>query len=422
MYDLIIVGGGTSGMMAAIHAGMQGANILVIDRNPRFGRKLVLTGGGRCNVTNNTSIEGLIDHIPGNGRFLYSALHAFGPQDIIQFFEQLGTELKEEDHGRMFPVTNRARTILETLDQAMDQYNIEKKTKSVVDGLLFNEEHTQVTGVVLEDGSKFYAKAVLLACGGEAYPRTGTKGDGYAFAKSAGHTITDLYATEVPVLSKDPWVVDKSMQGLSLRDVSVSVWGDQPNPTSKPIFKQTMDMVFTHFGYSGPVVLRASGHINQYLKESGKKRCHLSIDLMPDVADEEWQSTTENLREKSIRNVLKEWMPERMADLICRKGKFDALQPFKQLNHSEAEDLYRLCRHFPLTAYGTQEIALGFVTGGGVNLKEINPSTMASKLVDGLYFSGELLDINGYTGGYNITVAFSTGAMAGTHAAWYAMG
>lgn len=428
-FDVIVVGGGSSGLMAAINAAEQGVRVLVIDKNPKLGRKLLLSGGGRCNVTNRTTRSELIKHIPGNGKFLYSALNQFDQEDIVAFFEGRGVALKEEDHGRMFPVTDSARTILGTLIDVMNKLGVTVRLKDPVDSILY--EAGRVVGVLTRAGERILAPSVVLAAGGRAYPRTGAEGDAYAWARAAGHTIERLYPTEAPLLSHDEVIVTKALRGVSLRDVAVTLWDAQLDGLSaaeiahtvcheklKSLTIHQMDMIFTHFGYSGPAILRASGHVNQYLHRTGFKEAYLTINLAPNESREALMATAEEMREKQLMTILKQWMPEAMAGSILTLAGLDATTPYKQLVHAEFERLFDLVQAYPLTAYESQPIEKGFVTGGGVSTKEVNPSTMESRLTQGLYFCGELLDINGYTGGYNITAAFVTGTIAGRNAAW----
>lgn len=414
-YDVIVVGAGTSGLMAAINASQNGAKTLIIDKNPRPGKKLLLSGGTRCNVTNRTSRDNLIKHIPGNGKFLYGALNQFDQEDIIHFFESRGVALKEEDHGRMFPTTDSAKTILNCLLQELKAYNVPIIQSSPVQELVINNQ--KLEGVLCKNGETYKASQLILATGGKAYPKTGTTGDGYSFAKQAGHTITTLYPTEAPLLSKDWFIQDKRMKGVALRNVLVSLTDEN----QKLITAHQMDMIFTHFGYSGPAILRASGHVNQFLKSSGLSEVYLKVDLAPDQTTKELQETLEANRDKQVTNSLKSWMPEAMAKLLLTSLNIDETIAFKHLTHKAVDQLLQLIKNFQISAYGSKPIEKGFVTGGGVHTKEINPKTMESKMMPGLYFCGELLDINGYTGGYNITSAFVTGTVAGMHAAWKAL-
>lgn len=419
-YDVIVVGAGTSGLMAAIHAAQQGAKVLILEKNKVAGRKLLLSGGGRCNVTNRTSREELIRHIPGNGKFLYSALNQFDQEDIIDFFQSRGVTLKEEDHGRMFPTTDRSRTILETLLAELSQLQVPIYYQNTVHKLIQSDDGQKILGLESTDGQTFYCKSLVLAMGGRAYPKTGSTGDGYALARSVGHTISRLYPTEAGLLSQDPEIQSQQLKGISLREVKVTLWDDLAE--SREIVSHQMDMIFTHFGYSGPAILRCSGHVNLWLAESlDRKKAQLSTDLVPDQSPTDLGSTAEDQRDKQVLTILKTWMPEKMALAVLDRCHIPNDAAYKHLEHQVLADLWRTVKHFSITSTGSQPIEKGFVTGGGVSVKEIEPKTMASKLVHGLYFCGELLDINGYTGGYNITAAFVTGAIAGQAAAWNAL-
>ncbi|MDZ5757249.1 NAD(P)/FAD-dependent oxidoreductase [Carnobacterium maltaromaticum] len=413
-YTVIVIGGGTSGMMAAIAAAEEGAKVLVIEKNKKLGRKLLVTGGGRCNVTNNRDADEIIAHIPGNGRFLYSAFHQFDNYDIINFFESNGVRLKEEDHGRMFPVTDKSKTILEALMAKMEQLNVTILTDNPVATVLY--EDRAVKGVVLEDGEEIHGSAIILSTGGRAMPRTGSTGDGYKWAKKAGHTLKPLYPTEAPILSDEPFILDKTLQGLSLRDVALSVL----NKKEKKVITHQMDMIFTHFGVSGPAALRCSMFVHQTMGRDKSDFVTMTLDVLPTFSsgqlNQKFQQLIKNEGDKSLKNALKGLVPERyLLFAFDRLGLLETM-PLKQCTPDQIQALAEFFKDFRFTANGTQPLEKAFVTGGGINTKEINPKTMESKLAKGLYFTGEILDINGYTGGYNITAAFVTGRIAGMHA------
>lgn len=414
-YDVIVIGGGSAGLMASISASKNGSSVLLLDKGDKLGRKLGISGGGRCNVTNNKDIDDLIQYIPGNGRFLYSALSAYGSKDIISFFEKLGIRLKEEDNGRMFPVTDRAKTVVDTLINQVRKQGVKIMLNAPVDRILY--EHNSVTGVRLRSGETLYSKHVIVASGGKSVPKTGSTGDGYRWAEDAGHTITELFPTEVPLTSNEPFIQSKELQGLSLRNVSLSVW----NPKGKKLIEHQGDMLFTHFGISGPIALRCSQFVVKALKKFQVGNIEVSIDFFPDKSVDEVYAESLKLTEaeskKSIKNVLKNYLPERIVPVMLQMAGLSEGLTYDNIPRQDWMQLAKLMKRFPIRVYGTLSIEDAFVTGGGVNLKEIDPKTMQSKLVEGLYFCGEILDIHGYTGGYNITAAFSTGYAAGKHAA-----
>ncbi|WP_409343135.1 NAD(P)/FAD-dependent oxidoreductase [Paenibacillus sp. MBLB4367] len=413
--DVIVIGGGPSGLMASIAAAERGAEVLLIDKGDKLGRKLGISGGGRCNVTNAKEIDELIKHIPGNGRFLHSALATFSNRDIIRFFEDLGIKLKEEDRGRMFPVSDRAKTVVDALVGKARGLGVRMRVNTPVAEVIYGDGI--VKGVRLRSGETIPCTAVILATGGKSVPHTGSTGDGYAWAEAGGHSITELYPTEVPLTSREPWIRSKELQGLSLRDITLSVW----NAKSKKVIEHEGDLLFTHFGISGPTALRCSQFVVKALKQSGAAAVRLTIDLFPDKrADElyaESLSLAKNESKKAVRNVLKGLLPERLIPLLLDKAGISGDVTFDNIPKQPWTELSKLMKAFPVDVNGTLSIEEAFVTGGGVNLKEIDPSTMHSKLTAGLFFCGEILDIHGYTGGYNITAAFVTGYTAGKSAA-----
>ena len=415
--NVIIIGGGPSGLMAAIAAGEQGAKVLLVDKGEKLGRKLAISGGGRCNVTNRLTIDEIIKHIPGNGRFLYSAFSEFNNEDIIAFFENLGVELKEEDHGRMFPVNNKAQSVVDALLDRLKELNVTIYKNSPVQDVLY--ENGRTSGVLLKNGQTFTADAVVIAVGGKSVPQTGSTGDGYAWAEKAGHTITELFPTEVPLLSHEHFIKSKELQGLSLRDVSLSVL----NPKGKALISHKMDMIFTHFGVSGPAVLRCSQFVVKALKKFKTPTITMKLDVLPERNQEDiFQEVMKSIQtdpKKAIKNTLKGLLPERYLHFLLEKSGIDLQEQGTVIAHDKIRRFAELCKDFQFTVYGTQPLEKAFVTGGGVSIKEIHPKEMASKVMDGLYFCGEILDIHGYTGGYNITSALVTGKLAGQNAAIY---
>ncbi|MDQ6599986.1 NAD(P)/FAD-dependent oxidoreductase [Bacillus salipaludis] len=414
-FDCIVIGGGPSGLMAAIAAGEKGARVLLIDKGDKLGRKLAISGGGRCNVTNRLPVDEIIKHIPGNGKFLYSAFSIFSNEDIIAFFEKLGITLKEEDHGRMFPASNKAQSVVDALLQKLEELKVRVFKNTAVKEVLYG--NGQVSGVTLRDGQKLTSKSVVIAVGGKSVPHTGSTGDGYAWAEKAGHNVTELFPTEVPVTSSEAFIQKKTLQGLSLRDIELSVL----NPKSKPIISHRMDMIFTHFGVSGPAVLRCSQFVVKAMKKWNLKEVTMSLDVIPDKKEEvlfqEISKLVKNEPKRSIKNTLKGMFPERYLLFLLENNEIDPAVQCGTVSHEKIRNFAKSCKQFTFKVNGTLPLEKAFVTGGGVSVKEIEPQTMGSKMMNGLYFCGEILDIHGYTGGYNITSALVTGRLAGTNAA-----
>ncbi|PIK32130.1 aminoacetone oxidase family FAD-binding enzyme [Bacillus siamensis] len=414
-YDVIVIGGGPSGLMAAIAAGEKGADVLLIDKGNKLGRKLAISGGGRCNVTNRLPVEEIIKHIPGNGRFLYSAFSEFNNEDIIAFFENLGIQLKEEDHGRMFPVTDKAQSVVDALLNRLKELNVTIRTNEKIKEVRY--ENGRTAGITTNNDEHINAHAVIIAVGGKSVPHTGSTGDGYAWAEAAGHTVTELFPTEVPVTSSEPFIKQKTLQGLSLRNTAVSVL----NKKGKPVVTHVMDMLFTHFGLSGPAILRCSQFVVKELKKQPEVK--LRIDLFPGITEEElFQRMHKELKDapkKALKNALRPWMQERYLLFLLERNGLDPQISFTELPKDQFRAFVKDCKQFTVSADGTLSLDKAFVTGGGVSVKEIEPKQMASKKMEGLYFCGEILDIHGYTGGYNITSALVTGRLAGLNAGRY---
>ncbi|MGZ0050301.1 BaiN/RdsA family NAD(P)/FAD-dependent oxidoreductase [Brevibacillus gelatini] len=414
-YDVIIIGGGPSGLMAGIAASGRGARVCLVEKGGKLGRKLIISGGGRCNVTNAKEQDELIRQMPGNGRFMYSALAQFGNRDIIDFFQELGVALKEEDRGRMFPVTDKAVTVAQALIDRLKQQHVNIRLNAPVREVLY--ENGRTSGILLASGEKLTAPCVIIAVGGCSVPQTGSTGDGYAWAKAAGHTITDLYPTEVPLTANDSFIRDKTLQGLSLREITMTLYA----PNGKKITTQEGDMIFTHFGLSGPASLRMGHYVSISQRKYGAVPLALTLDLMPGKSKEEISAESWKLLEdqpkKAVKNVLKGYLPERMIPLVLSLARIAEDTTYSHMKKQEWANLAGIIKAFPLTITGTLSLEEAFITGGGVSVKEIDPRTMRSKLMDGLFFAGEVMDVHAHTGGYNITIAFSSGHAAGTHSA-----
>lgn len=414
MYHTIIIGAGPSGLMAAYSASVNGNRVLLLEKKKGLGRKLRISGGGRCNVTNRLPYEEIIQNIPGNGKFLYSPFSTFDNESIIQFFESRQVKLKEEDHGRMFPVSNRAQDVVEALVTAVKDNGVEIRQETAVASI--ESEQGQISGVTLNNGTFIPARTVIIASGGCSVPHTGSTGDGYKFAEHLGHTITELFPTEVPIKSNEAFIKDKTLQGLSLQNIGLSVL----KKNGKPRITHQMDMLFTHFGVSGPAALRCSQFIYKEQKSQKKQEIQMAIDLFPETKFHDLeQQIIKKLKDepnKAIKNALKGLVQERYLHFILKQSSIDVDTTYHHLSQQVIKNFVQNLKAFTFTVNGTLPIDKAFVTGGGVNIKEIEPNTMQSKICSGLFFSGEVLDIHGYTGGYNITSALVTGYVAGHNA------
>lgn len=384
-YDTIIIGGGPAGMMAAISSSYYGYKTLLIEKNKRLGKKLAGTGGGRCNVTNNGTIDDLMEGIPGNGRFLYSVFSQFDNHDIMRFFEENGVALKVEDHGRVFPKTDKSKTIIDALTHKISELGgiVLTNTEVVSVKKINNLFH------IRSASDEFVCEKLIVTTGGKAYPSTGSTGFGYEIARHFKLNLTELKAAESPLLTDFP---HKELQGISLSDISLS-YGKH---------HITHDLLFTHFGLSGPAALRMSSFI--------KGRETITLDVIPNISTEELLAFLEEHREKSLKNTLKMLVPERLANFFAKPFP----EKVKQLTPNQEKELVDKIKALPIKVTGKMSLAKSFVTKGGVDLKEINPKTLESKQVPGLHFAGEVLDINAHTGGFNITVALCTGWVAGS--------
>lgn len=413
MYDTIVIGGGVSGIMAATAASLNNNKVLLIEKNKKLGKKLLISGGGRCNVTNRLPYEEIIKHIPGNGKFLYGPFSVFDNESIINFVESNGVKLKEEDHGRMFPVSNKAKDVLNVFLEQLEQNKVDIHFETEVAEILTEDDKT--TGVKTTTGTTYNSRNVIITTGGKSVPQTGSTGDGHKFAKSLGHTVTDLFPTEVPITSNQRFFTDGSLKGISLDDVALSVL----KKNGKPRITHQMDMIFTHFGVSGPAALRCSQFVYKEQQEQKKDNIKMQLDFFPQYTMGEMQEyinkTIKDNVDKSLKNILKNIHQERLITFVLEYLKIDGSTSGHHVSNQQKQALVEFFKRFTFNVNGTQSIEKAFVTGGGVNLKEINPSKMSSKLIEGLHFAGEVLDIHGYTGGYNITSALVTGYVAGYH-------
>lgn len=414
-YDIIVIGGGAGGLMAAVTAAANGAKTLLLEKNEVLGKKLSLTGGGRCNLTNSASRAELMENIPINNKFLYSSLALFDNESIMNFFIANGVDLKCEDGGRVFPASETSLAVIELFIKKLKQHGVSVKTKQTVTDVL--PENGGLCCVKTEGEEIYYAAKVIIACGGKSFPNTGSTGDGYVFLSNLGHKINPLYAAEVPIKCADILFDSRELMGLSLSDAALSVY----NGKNRKIVTHRGDLVFTHFGISGPIALRCSGFVNKVKQVESAKFVALSLDLSPDKSKaeilSEWMIWTKQNPEKEIKSLLRNFVPDRFAKVILKISDKAENSRVKQLNPLDFEKMADHIKNFKLKASGTFPIERAFITAGGVSTKEINPKTMESKLIPGIYVCGELLDVSGYTGGYNLTIAFSTGYTAGFSAA-----
>ena len=398
-YDCIIIGGGAAGLMASITAADYGKSVLILERNDRLGKKLLITGKGRCNVTNNCDIDRFMANVPTNPRFLYSAYANFNSQDCINFFENLGVKLKTERGNRVFPVSDKALEIVSALEDAVKERNITVKNIRVA-GLII--EDGAVKGVTCKDGS-FYADSVLIATGGKSYPKTGSDGDGYKFAMQAGHTVIPQKASLVPIVTEEKYCAD--MMGLSLKNVTLTLINQT---TGKQIYSELGEMLFTHFGVSGPLVLSASSQIKNLIENKYIFEIDLKPALDEKTLDARLQRDFSENSNKDFINSLSKLLPTKMIPVVVELSGIHGEKKVNQISKQERQALMRLLKAFPLTVKEFRPIDEAIITCGGVKTSEISPKTMESKLVKGLYFAGEVIDVDGYTGGFNLQIAFCT--------------
>lgn len=419
--EILVIGGGPAGMLSAISAAKQGNKVILLEKMNSCGRKLLITGKGRCNITSSLPMDKFIENTPGNGKFLYSAFKNFTNKDIIKLLKDNGVEVKEERGNRIFPLSDRSLDVLQAFENEMKKNNVkiytetevkEIKTKdNAVNKVIYLNKRSGIVEEILTE-------KVILATGGKSYPLTGSTGDGYNIAKELGHTITKISGSLVPLISKNEDLqLCQAMQGLSLRNISMKIVGEEKN---KKIYEDFGELLFTHFGVSGPTILSSSAHILRYknVEELLKKgKIKLQIDLKPALNEEKLNLRLlrdfDKFKNKQIINSLNELLPKKMIEPVIKKAKIKNEKRINEITKQERENLTRVIKCFEITISGFRPIEEAIITRGGINVKEINPKTMESKLIEGLYFAGEIIDVDAYTGGFNLQIAYSTGYTAG---------
>lgn len=409
MKRVVVIGGGAAGLMAAVIAGREGAKVTLLEKMNYVGKKMGITGKGRCNITNACDMSEFIKNTPGNGKFLYGAYERFTNEDLLQLLHDAGLETKVERGGRVFPASDSALDVRNTFMKLMKHYGVDVHLEEPVKKILVDDG--TVTGVVT-DKETYHADAVVIATGGKSYPATGSTGDGYVLASQVGHTITDIRPSLVPIVTEESWV--KDLMGLSLRNVELSV-------IAKNKVQATMfgEMMFTHFGITGPIVLSLSHTVGKLMRKKNIGTIGLDINLKPalspETLDKRLQKDFDLYSKKQLINGMKDLLPSRLIPLIIELAGIDPQKPINQISKEERQQIGYMLQHMPLTVKGLRPVEEAIVTAGGISLKEFNPKTMESKFVKGLYGAGEVLDIDAFTGGYNLQAAFSTGYVAAMH-------
>lgn len=419
MSKVIVIGGGGAGMMAAVSAAERGHQVTLLERNEKLGKKVFITGKGRCNLTNASDIEEIFEHIVTNRKFLYSALYGFDNRACMDFFEENGLHLKVERGNRVFPVSDHSSDVIKTLEKRLKALSVEIRLHTRVESLITESNLTEgslakgsqdkkhIRGVRDEHGKSYEADAVILATGGVSYPSTGSTGDGHRMAEETGHKVTGLYPALVPLKAKEAFC--KELMGLSLKNVTATF-----KEGKKVLYSEFGEMIFTHFGVSGPIILSGASVINQRLS---KNEIRLFIDLKPALTEEQLQKRLtrefEENRQKQFKNACSGLFPARLIPVMVALSGIDPEKKACEISKEEKRGFIQCIKALPLTITGTGGYEEAIVTKGGVSVKDINPSTMESKRVCGLYFAGELIDVDAFTGGYNLQIAWSTGRLAG---------
>ncbi|MDK0877788.1 NAD(P)/FAD-dependent oxidoreductase [Clostridium perfringens] len=403
MAKVIVIGAGPAGMMAAISAA-ENHEVILLEGNERIGKKLFITGKGRCNVTNAKDISEFFDFIPGNPHFLYSALYTYTNIDVMNFFENAGVKLKVERGSRVFPNSDKSSDIISGLSRGLNEALVDLRLHSKVKDVIFN--NNKIEAVILENGSKVKGDYFIITTGGKSYPLTGSTGIGFDLAKKMGHTIVEPKPSLVPIEIEESWV--RELQGLSLRNIELKI---KNKKNSKVVYSGQGEMLFTHFGISGPLVLSGS----RFIKDG--ERFEISLDLKPALEEKQLdlriQKDFKKNLNKDFKNSLDELLPKKLIPVIIELSKIDENKKVNSITKEERRTLLNLLKNLTFTVKGLRYIAEAIVTAGGVSTKEIDPSTMQSKIVDNLYFAGEVIDVDAFTGGYNVQIALSTGYLAG---------
>ena len=415
----IVIGGGPSGMMAAITAKKQGDEVILLEKKESLGRKLLITGKGRCNITSSLSMDEFIKNTPTNGRFLYSSFEQFTNLDIIEFLKKHGLKVKEERGNRIFPITDKSIDVLKCFEKEIQDLKIKIEYNTKVKEILVKKENDKIKVVGIKtDKKEIFADKVILATGGKSYPFTGSTGDGYEMAKKLGHKIVKIRPSLVPLETYNDDIC-KSLQGLSLKNVKIKIIDLEKN---KDIYEDFGEMIFTHCGISGPIILSSSAHLCRYknIEEKLKnKKIILKIDFKPALSKEKLDTRIlrdfNEVKNKQFKNSLDKLLPQKLIPVVIKKSNINPLKKVNEITKEERKKLVELLKSFTLEIKEFRPIEEAIITNGGIDTKQINPKTMESKLVNGLFFAGEIIDVDSYTGGFNLQIAYSTGYVAGLH-------
>ncbi|MCI5504545.1 MAG: NAD(P)/FAD-dependent oxidoreductase [Eubacterium sp.] len=413
MKKVIIIGGGAAGMMAAISASEAGKKVIILEKNEKLGKKLFITGKGRCNVTTACPPEEFLNHVMTNPRFLYSSFSRFNNEDMIAFLNTAGLKTKVERGQRVFPFSDHSSDVIQTLKRQCEKNRVIIRYHARVTDILLNDEQTAFSGVRLEDGEIITGESLIMACGGNSYASTGSNGEGYLLAESIGHTIKPVYPSLVPFVMKETWC--KDLMGLTLKNVSITVKNGK-----KSIYEGFGEFLFTHFGVSGPLVLTASTCLGKYQKPLEEGKLRLILDMKPSLTMEQMEKRFlrefDTYRNKNISNVIERMLPKKMVPIFLQIADIPEDKKVHSISKKERHRMMELMKGLEMHIEGVRTFDEAIVTRGGVNVKEVSPTTMESKLVKNVYFAGEMLDLDAVTGGFNLQIAWSTGYVAGQNA------